>query len=88
MNDLAKYINNISIPILFADGTSILFTHSNIAEFNVNIHTVLDIIHTWFKEILSHKKKNHTHTTQQLIIFAFRHGIAHLLTWRLAAIII
>jgi hypothetical protein len=50
MNDLPKCINNISIPISFADDISILFTHSNITKFNVNIHTVLDIIHTWFKE--------------------------------------
>jgi hypothetical protein len=38
------------VHILFADDTSILFTHSNIDEFNVNIETVLDIVHTWFKE--------------------------------------
>jgi hypothetical protein len=29
MNDLPKCINDISIPILFADDTSILFAHSN-----------------------------------------------------------
>ena len=50
MNHLPKCINDISIPILFADDTSILFTHSNIDEFKVNIQTVLDIIHAWFKE--------------------------------------
>jgi hypothetical protein len=50
MNGLPKCINGIYIPILFADDTSILFIHSNLAKFNVNIHIVLDIKHTWFKE--------------------------------------
>jgi hypothetical protein len=50
MNDLPKCINDICIPILFADDTSILFTHFNIAEFHVNNHAVLDIVNTWFKE--------------------------------------
>jgi hypothetical protein len=50
MSDLPKCISNVSIPILFADDTTILFTHSNVAKFNVNTHTVLETINTWFKE--------------------------------------
>ena len=46
MHDLPKCMNNISIPILFADDTSICFTHSDITEFNVIIHTVRKIINT------------------------------------------
>jgi len=37
MNDLPEFINNKSIPTLFAD-TSILFTHSHITEFNENTY--------------------------------------------------
>ena len=31
----------MAIPVLFADDTSILFTHSNFMEFHVNIETIL-----------------------------------------------
>jgi hypothetical protein len=32
MNDLPKVINSKSIPVLFADDTSILFTYSNLTD--------------------------------------------------------
>jgi len=41
MNDLPQSINNKSTPILFADNTSILFSHSKTTEFNSNTHTIL-----------------------------------------------
>ena len=50
VNDLRKFINNKSIIILFAYDTSILFTHSNVTEFNANTHTFSEIINTWFKD--------------------------------------
>jgi len=34
VNDLPKIINKTSAPIIFADDTSILFTHSNLIDFN------------------------------------------------------
>ena len=34
VNDLPKIINKTSAPIIFADDTSILFTHSYLIEFN------------------------------------------------------
>jgi len=40
INDLPKIINKTSAPIIFADDTSILFTHSNLIDFNKNIFTV------------------------------------------------
>jgi hypothetical protein len=43
-------MNNKSVTILFAHDTSILFTHSNITEFNANTYTFSEIINTWFKE--------------------------------------
>jgi hypothetical protein len=39
MNELPKAINNKSIPVLFADSTSILFTHSNLIDLKKNINT-------------------------------------------------
>jgi len=33
INDLPKIINKTSAPIIFADDTSILFTHSNLIDF-------------------------------------------------------
>jgi len=49
MNDLPEFINNKSIPIMFA-GTGILFTHSHTTEFNVNIHRVFEIINTGLQD--------------------------------------
>jgi len=40
INDLPKIINKTSAPIIFADDTSILFAHSNLIDFNKNIHTI------------------------------------------------
>jgi hypothetical protein len=37
INDLPKILNKISTPIIFADDTSILLSHSNINYFNKNI---------------------------------------------------
>jgi len=40
INDLPKIINKTSAPIIFADGTGILFAHSNLIDFNKNVHIV------------------------------------------------
>jgi hypothetical protein len=34
-------------PIIFADDTSILFTHSNLIDFNKNISTVFTTLNKW-----------------------------------------
>jgi len=44
INDLPKIINNISIPILFADNTSILFTNSNLINYNKGSHRVFELM--------------------------------------------
>jgi hypothetical protein len=49
INDLTQIINEKAVHILFADATSILFTHHNTPEFHENIHTVLENVNTWFK---------------------------------------
>jgi hypothetical protein len=43
INDLPHFVNNKCTPILFADDTSILFTHSDITEFNCNTYTVFEL---------------------------------------------
>jgi len=43
INDLLAGINTRAIPVLFANDTSILFTHCNIIEFHVNIDTVFEM---------------------------------------------
>jgi len=40
INYLPKIINKTSAPIIFAVNTSILYTHSNLIDFNKNIHIV------------------------------------------------
>jgi len=74
MNDLPKFMYNKSIPILFADDTSILFTHSNTTKFIANIHTVFEIISTWFKTVIFNK------ILKKLVIFTLRLGTGHLMT--------
>jgi hypothetical protein len=52
MNDLSKIINKKSIPVLFADDTSILFTHPNLTDLKKNINTAFDTINNWFNDNL------------------------------------
>jgi hypothetical protein len=40
IHDIPKMITNESVPILYADNTSIFFTHSDPIDFNINIHKV------------------------------------------------
>jgi hypothetical protein len=49
--DLPKTINRC-IPILVADDTSILCSHSNPDDFVENIHTVFETLNNWLKTIL------------------------------------
>ena len=44
INDLPKIISKISTPIIFADDTSILFTHSNQIDFTENINMAFKIL--------------------------------------------
>jgi hypothetical protein len=40
VNDLPEIINKTSMPIIFADDTSILFAHFNLIDLNKDIHIV------------------------------------------------
>jgi len=51
-NDLPKFLNYKSVPILFGDDTSILLCHSNPTDFNNNINTVFKVLNNWFKQNL------------------------------------
>ena len=35
--------------MIFTDDTSILFVHSNLTDFNKNIHIVFVSLHKWFR---------------------------------------
>jgi len=62
--------------ILFANDTSILFTHSDTTELNSNTYTILETVNTWFKNnyiSLNFGKKN-------LTLFTLRPGIVQQLT--------
>ena len=40
INNLPKFVRDKSVPILFADDTSILLSHSHPIDFNSNINTI------------------------------------------------
>jgi hypothetical protein len=48
-NDLPKLINKTSLPVLFADDTSILFSQPNLMDLNNNKHSIFETINKWFK---------------------------------------
>ena len=52
ISDLPKFINDQSIPILFADDTNILVSHPNILVFYKTINTVFQTLNDWFKHNL------------------------------------
>ena len=64
INDLPKIINKTSPPIIFADDTSILFTHSNLTDFNKNIYIVFTTLNKWLTANqlpLNFNKTNYVH---------------------------
>jgi hypothetical protein len=52
INDLPKFVNVKSVPILFADATSILVSHPNPLGFCNNINTVFQTLNDWFRNNL------------------------------------
>jgi len=66
VNDLPKIINKISTPIIFADDTSILFTHANPIDLSKNINTVFKTLNKWLRAnelSLNFNKTNFVHFT-------------------------
>lgn len=63
MNDLPKVINNKFIPILFANDTIILFSHSSFTGFEENMNTVFKTLNKWFERNRLSLKFKETHYT-------------------------
>ena len=66
INDLTKIINKPSAPIIFADDTSILFTHSNLIDFNNNVSIVFTTLNKRLganQLFLNFNKTNYVHFT-------------------------
>jgi hypothetical protein len=47
--DLPKLINKTSLPVLFADDTSVLFAQPNLTDLNNNIQSIFETLNKWFK---------------------------------------
>jgi hypothetical protein len=66
IHDLPKIINKTSSPIIFADDTSILFTHSNLRDFNKNMSIFFTTLNKWLganQLSLNFNKTNYLHFT-------------------------
>jgi len=61
INDLPKFVNEKSVPILFADDTSILVSHPNPVEFCNTINTVFQILSDWIQNNLLSLNLDKTH---------------------------
>ena len=61
INDLPKFINDKSVPILFADDTSILVSHPDPMVFYNTINIVFPTLHDWFKQNLLSLNFSKTH---------------------------
>ena len=85
INNLPKFVNGISVPILFADDTSILVSHPNSVEFYNTIITDFQTLSNWFQNNLLSlnitktnfirfvtKKNNYNEKTLNMIISYFR----------------
>jgi hypothetical protein len=53
INALPKAIYNKSIPVLVADDTSILFTHSCLTDLKNHQHSIFETINNWFSVVYS-----------------------------------
>ena len=49
VNDLPKTTNDKTVPILFADDTSIIVKSSNSKDFQTNMVTAYNCVNKWFK---------------------------------------
>ena len=49
ITDLHKIVNNTTVPISFADDTSILFANHNSDSLNKNINSTFQIVYKWYK---------------------------------------
>jgi hypothetical protein len=64
INDLPKVVQNKTIPILFADDTSIVVTGSNPKDFHNSMTDALTCVQNWFRTNLLALNVNKTHRVQ------------------------
>jgi hypothetical protein len=55
INDLPEVANDNTIPVLFADDTSILVKGSNLKDFHKNMIDAFNCVHKWFRTNLLYK---------------------------------
>jgi len=68
INNLPKFINKTSAPIIFADNTSILFAHANLIDLSKNICIVFTTLNKWLRAnhlSLNFNKTNYVHFTSK-----------------------
>jgi hypothetical protein len=64
INDLPKVVNDKSIPILFADDTSILVTSTNKNDFQTKVTATFNLINEWLGTNLLSINFTKTHYVQ------------------------
>jgi hypothetical protein len=64
IKDLPKIVKDNTIPILFADDTSILVKGSNLKDFQSNMLNTFNCVNKWFKINLLSMNINKTHCIQ------------------------
>ena len=72
INGSSKFINDKSVLILFADGTSILVSHPHPQTFYKNSNAIIQTLNAWFKHNLlsnlTQSANQHMHTFNFLFI--------------------
>ena len=64
VNDLPKTVNDKTVPILFADDTSIIVKSPNSKDFQTNMVTAFNCVNKWFKVNLLSINIDQTHYIQ------------------------
>jgi hypothetical protein len=64
VNDLPKTVNGKTVPILFADDTSIIVKSPNSNDFQTNMFTSFNCVNKWFKVNLLFINVDKTHYIQ------------------------
>jgi len=64
VNDLPKTVNDKTVPILFADDTSIIVKSPNSKDFQTNMVTAFNCVNKWFKINLLSINVDKTHYIQ------------------------
>jgi hypothetical protein len=67
INDLPSSFHHISMPTLFADDTSLIYTNSNLTDFENGINTLFSSLNNCFETNLLLLNYNKTHCMQFLL---------------------